>query len=279
MTTLTGNAKLAGVIGHPVTHSLSPRLHGYWLYEHAIDGAYVPLSVHPDDLREVLPALMKMGFAGVNLTLPHKELALAMVDTLDSDAKAAGAVNTIIFKDGVIHGRNTDVYGCMQNLKQGAVTLASYKEHALVIGAGGAARAVCVGLKQEGFKKISVTNRTPDRLEKLKSHLPYISTIPWEARHGLASVSLLINTTSLGMKGQDALDLSLEKLPQQSLVYDIVYNPLETPLLAEARRRGNQTVDGLGMLLWQAKPGFEQWFGVEPTVSAQLRAHVMKGLA
>lgn len=275
---LSGKTMLAGVIGHPVTHSLSPRLHGFWLYQKAIDGAYLPLSVHPDDLGEVLKALPKMGFRGVNLTLPHKELAVSMVDSLDSVSKAAGAVNTIVFEDGKAQGFNTDVYGFIQNLKTSVMGLGAYKEHALILGAGGAARAACVALKEEGWKKISVTNRTRERAEALKAALPYLHVVPWEAREALASVTLLVNATSLGMKGKESLEVSLEKLPTSALVHDIVYNPLMTPLLKAAGARGNPVVDGIGMLLWQAKPAFEKWFGAEVEVNNNLREHVLKGL-
>ncbi len=275
---LSGSTILTGVIGHPVAHSLSPRLHGFWLYSHGIDGAYMPLNVHPDNLKDVLTALPKMGFRGVNLTLPHKELALPLVDSIDDTARAAGAVNTIVFEDGKAHGMNTDVYGFIQNLKSSVVGLAAYKEHALILGAGGAARAACVALKQEGWKRISVTNRTKERAEALKAALPYIHIMPWDARESLASVTLLINATSLGMRGKDALELSLEKLPNTSLVHDIVYTPLLTPLLRAAQEKGNPIVDGIGMLLWQAKPAFEKWFGVSVEVNANLREHVLKGL-
>ena len=275
---LSGKTILTGVIGHPVTHSLSPRLHGFWLYQHNIDGAYVPLNVHPDDLQEVLKALPKMGFRGVNLTLPHKELVVSMVDTLDEIAKAAGAVNTIVFEDGKSHGLNTDVFGFAQNLKSSVMGLAAYKEHALIIGAGGAARAACVALKQEGWKKISVTNRTKERADTLKVAGPYIHTIGRETRQSLASVTLLVNATSLGMQGKESLDISLEKLPTSSLVHDIVYSPLQTPLLKAATERGNPTVDGIGMLLWQAKPAFETWYGAKVEVNSNLREHVLKGV-
>jgi shikimate dehydrogenase len=275
---LSGKTILTGVIGHPVTHSLSPRLHGFWIYQHNIDGAYVPLNVHPDDLQEVLKALSKMGFRGVNLTLPHKELVVPMVDTLDDTAKAAGAVNTILFEEGKAHGFNTDVFGFAQNLKSSVMGLAAYKEHALIIGAGGAARAACVALKNEGWKKITVTNRTKDRADALKTALPFIHTIGWETRQSLASVTLLVNATSLGMQGKESLDISLEKLPTSSLVHDIVYNPLQTPLLKAATERGNPTVDGIGMLLWQAKPAFEKWYGAKVEVNSNLREHVLKGI-
>ena len=275
---ITGAAKLAGVIGFPVTHSLSPRLHGFWLYQNGVDGAYLPMPVDPANMKEVLVALPKMGFSGVNLTLPHKELVLPWLDHLDDVARQVGAVNTVVFRDGKSFGYNTDVYGFVQNLKQGSPTLHSYKEHALVIGAGGAARAVCVGLRQEGFKKISVTNRSKERLDALKKTLPFIHPLSWEARNMLASVTCLVNTTSLGMKGQPELDILLGKLDTKALVNDIVYNPLQTKLLAEAAARGNPIVDGIGMLLWQAQPGFEMWYGIKPEVTSQLREHVVKGL-
>ncbi len=273
---ISAAAKLAGVIGYPVTHSLSPRLHGFWLYQHSIDGAYVPLSVEPEKLATVLVALKDMGFRGVNLTLPHKEIALPFMDSLDDAARHIGAVNTVVFEHGKAHGMNTDAYGFIQNLKANIPALQGYKSHALVIGAGGAAKAVCHALKQEGFEKISVTNRSKERLDALKAAMPFIQPLTWEARGMLASVTCLINTTSLGMKGQPVLDISLEKLDTKALVHDIVYNPMETALLKTARERGNPTVDGIGMLLWQAQIGFERWFGVRPEVSSALREHVLR---
>lgn len=272
---LSGKAALAGVMGWPVSHSRSPRLHGYWLDQYAIDGAYVPLAVAPDRFDEALSGLQASGFRGVNVTVPHKEAAFRACDTIDPDAKRIGAVNTIVFgDDGSVQGSNTDAFGFIENIRQ---TVAWPGGVAVVLGAGGAARAVCVALIDAGATEIRLINRTKRRAESLSCEFGDIIKVEdWENRsNAQLDASLLVNTTSLGMTGQPALDIDLDSLPTSAIVNDIVYAPLETPLLAAARARGNITVDGLGMLLHQARPGFEAWFGTAPDVTPALRRFVL----
>ncbi len=268
-------------MGWPVSHSLSPRLHGYWLKELGIDGTYVPLAVPPEDFETSLRDLPNRGFTGVNVTLPHKKAAAAAVDTLDATARRIGAVNTIVFgPDGSLTGSSTDGFGFMENLKSGAPEWSADKGPAVVIGAGGAARAVAAALLDAGAPELRLANRTPAKAEALAGDIGgAIHIVPWEDRaSALADAQLLVNTTTLGMTGEDPLDLDLGPLPPETVVTDIVYAPLITPLLEEARTRGNLTVDGLGMLLHQARPGFSQWFGVEPVVTDALRAFVLEVL-
>ena len=275
---LTGKAKLAGVMGWPVGHSKSPRLHGWWLERYGIDGAYLPLPVKPDDLEVALRALAKLGFAGCNLTIPHKEAAMTICDRLDPLAERIGAVNTVIVEpDGSLLGSNSDAFGFIENLKAGAPDWRADSGPAVILGAGGAARALIVGLLDAGAPEIRLVNRSFHRAESLAEIFePSVEALEWESRNeALAGAALLVNATSLGMTGQPALEIALDALPESALVTDIVYNPLETPLLAAARVRGNPAVDGLGMLLHQARPGFASWFGREPEVTAELRAFVL----
>ena len=270
----------AGVMGWPVAHSLSPRLHGYWLARHGIDGRYDALEVAPDRLAERLAELADEGIAGVNLTLPHKQAALGLMASLSPAAQIIGAVNTVVVgDDGALAGDNTDAFGFMENLRDGAPRWSAASGPAVIIGAGGAARAVCHGLLEAGAPELRIVNRTPARAESLAAmDHRRIKALPWAARaETLEGAALLVNTTTLGMAGQPALDLDLAALPPEALVTDIVYAPLETPLLAAAGRRGNPVVDGLGMLLHQARPGFAAWFGVMPEVTPDLRAHVVAG--
>jgi len=277
---LTGTARLAGVMGWPVGHSRSPRLHGYWLERYGIDGAYLPLPVAPDHIETALRVLPALGFAGVNLTVPHKEAALAVVDRVDDLARRIGAVNTVVVAaDGSLDGTNTDAFGFIANLRAGAPGWEPSRP-AVVLGAGGAARAVCVGLADAGVAEIRLANRTESRAARVADELTGIQTVAWEARtKALDGVGLLVNTTTLGMTGAAPLDIALDALPGAAVVTDIVYAPLETPLLAAARARGNTCVDGLGMLLHQARPGFAAWFGHEPDVTEALRAFVLEDLA
>ncbi|MBI5164318.1 MAG: shikimate dehydrogenase [Magnetospirillum sp.] len=272
----TGKARLAGVLGWPVSHSRSPRLHGFWLDRLGIDGAYVPLAVRPEDLADAVAVLPKLGFSGANLTVPHKEAALKLVDDLDPLAERIGAVNTLVVRpDGTIEGRNTDAYGFLENLRRGAPTWRPENGPAVVLGAGGAARAVVAALAAAGVTEIRIINRSADRAQALAGSLGGQAVV-WAERHAaLRDAAVLVNTTTLGMSGQPPLDLALDSLPVTAVVNDIVYVPLDTPLLAAARERGNTTVDGLGMLLWQAVPGFEAWFGVRPEVDAELRTFVL----
>lgn len=274
---LTGRAKLAGVMGWPVTHSRSPRLHGYWLEQHGVDGAYLPLAVAPDQIETALRALPVLGFRGVNLTLPHKERALAVCDRIEEQARRIGAVNTVVVEGEQLLGSNSDAFGFAESLKEGAPFWQAAKAPAVVIGAGGAARAVLVALLEMGVPEIRLVNRTHARAAELATTLGgACSAVDWSDRGpALAGAGLLVNTTSLGMTGQPPLELPLDRLPETAVVQDIVYVPLETPLLAAARRRGNPTVDGLGMLLHQARLGFAAWFGVAPQVTDALRAFVL----
>jgi shikimate dehydrogenase len=276
--TLTAKGRLAGVIGWPVGHSRSPQLHGHWLARHGIDGAYVPLAVAPDRLEAALRGLSALGFRGCNVTVPHKEAAMALVDELDPLARRIAAVNTIVVRDdGRLFGTNTDGFGFLANLQAGAPDWSAGQGPAVVIGAGGASRAIIVALTDAGVPEIRLANRTRARAEKLAAELGGpITVVDWADRAAaLGGAALLVNTTTEGMQGHAALDLPLDALPRAALVNDIVYVPLETPLLAAARARGHQVVDGVGMLLHQARPGFEAWFGVAPAVDAALRTAVL----
>ncbi|MBM3512399.1 MAG: shikimate dehydrogenase [Alphaproteobacteria bacterium] len=275
-----GKTRIAGVIGWPVSHSKSPRLHGYWLAHYGVDGAYVPLPVRPENVAAAVSGLAALGFAGANVTVPHKETVIASVDHVTATARRIGAVNTlVVMPDGKIRGDNTDAFGFIENLKHGTPQFSAAAGPAVVLGAGGAARAVCVALIEVGAPRIKLINRTRDRAEALKAALKGpIDVVDWPNRNAaLADAALLVNSTSLGMTAQPALDLSLDRLPAEAVVNDLVYAPLETALLAAARRRGNPVVDGLGMLLYQAQAGFAAWFGVTPEVTPALRSHVLQG--
>ena len=275
---LTGKAKVAGVMGWPVSHSRSPRLHGYWLEKHRIDGAYVPLAVRPERLEQAIRALPALGLRGVNVTVPHKEAAVKAMDRLDAAAQRTGAVNCIVVgDDGSLEGRNTDAYGFITHLRTAAAGWRSKDGPAVVIGAGGAARAVVFGLIEAGVPEVRIVNRTRERSEALAQAIGGpITVVDWVSRETtLDEARLLVNTTTQGMEGQPALALDLEQLPEWAAVADIVYTPLLTPLLAAAKARGNAIVDGLGMLLHQARPAFAAWFGVEPEVDEDLRRFVM----
>lgn len=277
---LSGSAKLAGVMGWPIGHSRSPRLHGYWLDRYGIDGAYVPLAVAPEKLDAALRALPALGFRGVNLTLPHKEAAVGICDAVTAQARRIGAVNTIVVgDDGQLQGSNTDAYGFLENLTQGSGWQPS-DGPVVLLGAGGAARGLAVALVDAGVKQLRILNRTQARAETLAADIgPAASAAAWDDRNeALDGAALLVNSTTLGMVGQPPLEVDLSRLPASAVVNDIVYAPLETPLLADARARGNPVVDGLGMLLYQAQPGFEAWFGTRAEVDAGLRDFVLAGL-
>ena len=267
---------LAGVIGCPVGHSRSPVLHCTWLQQYGITGHYVPLHVEADDLGSVLRALPRMGFVGANVTIPHKEAVLALADEVSETARRIGAANTLSFGvDGRLYADNTDAYGFIANLRQNAPAWNATYAPALVLGAGGAARAIIVALQDAGVPDIYLSNRTAARAEELAAEFG-VTALPWEDRaRVLSGIACVVNTTSLGMTGQPALTLDLSTLPRSALVTDIVYTPLGTPLLAQARAQGCNVVDGLGMLLHQAVPGFERWFGVRPEVTDALRRAVM----
>jgi shikimate dehydrogenase len=268
--------RAAGVIGWPVAHSRSPLLHGHWLARYGIAGAYLPLPVQPGRLEAALRGLSALGFAGCNVTVPHKEETLALVDTADAIARRIGAANLVVVRaDGTLHGSNTDGYGFLANLRDRQPGW-NASGPAVVIGAGGSARAVVAALADAGTAEIRLVNRTPERAERLATSLGgVIRLVPWADRAAaLDGATLLVNTTTQGMQGQPPLDLDLSALPPAAVVTDLIYVPLETPLLAAARARGNPGVDGLGMLLHQAVPSFAAWFGVTPEVTPDLRALV-----
>ena len=270
--------KLAGVIGWPIQHSLSPRLHGFWLKEHDIKGHYVPLAVQPQDIELAIIALPKLGFVGANVTVPHKQEVFNLVDEMDISAKKIGAVNTVIVKtNGQLFGTNTDAYGFIENIKTMAGDAFLKHRPALVLGAGGAARGVIYALLDHGLPEIRLINRTFEKAQELEHQFgPKVKAAPWtRSQQAMDGIGLLVNTTSLGMVGKPPLNFELSPLPRDAVVTDIVYNPLMTPLLNQANQLGNITVDGLGMLLHQARPGFKAWFGSEPVVSKKLRNHVL----
>jgi shikimate dehydrogenase len=267
----------ACVIGWPVEHSRSPTVHRYWLKQYGLEGAYEKEAVRPEELENFLGSLATKGYAGANVTLPHKEAALGAAMSADQAAVAIGAANTLwLDPDGTLHASNTDSYGFMASLAQEAPDWNRDRRQVTVLGAGGAARAIVYGLTAGGAGKILLANRTRERAEALARNFGAgVEVVNWDDRHkALAACGLLVNATSLGLKGKPPLDLDLKPLPADAVVADIVYSPLETPLLAAAKAKGNRTVDGLGMLLHQAVPGFERWFGVRPEVTPDLRAHV-----
>ncbi|WP_135081289.1 shikimate dehydrogenase [Terasakiella sp. SH-1] len=276
---LSGKAAVAGVMGWPISHSKSPRLHGFWLEKYGIDGTYIPMEVTPDNFAKAVHGMQAAGMKGCNVTVPHKEKALKIADDASARAHKIGAANTLVFKeDGSIYADNTDGYGYMENLKAGAPDWDPAAGPAVVLGAGGAARAVLVALAEAGCPEIRLTNRTKERATNLADELDHkIHVIDWREREeALAGINLLTNTTTLGMTGQALLEIDIFDMPKTALVSDIVYAPLMTNLLEKAHVHGCTVVDGLGMLLHQARPGFKEWFGVDPQVDADLREFVLK---
>lgn len=271
----------ACVVGHPVAHSRSPLLHGYWLRRYGIEGGYGREDVAPDQAQAFFRELADRGYVGCNVTIPHKEVAFRMVDAADETARALGACNTLWLEDGRLLGANTDVYGFLANLDAGAPGWDKACGTALVLGAGGASRAVVFGLLSRGVERVILANRTLSRAEAVAALLGgKVIPIPLdEVERHLPDAMLVVNTTSLGMKGQPPLELNFARLPDTAVVTDAVYVPLETPFLKAARARGLAAVDGLGMLLHQGVPGFERWFGVRPEVDTALRAEIMADLA
>ncbi|MBY5971674.1 shikimate dehydrogenase [Ferrimonas balearica] len=266
---------LAGVIGRPIVHSRSPQLHGYWLKSMGLPGHYIPMEVAAEDLREVLRTLPKMGFVGVNVTIPHKEAILEIADLVTDRATVIGAANTLIFrKDGKIHADNTDGYGFIENLKQNAPNWDPTAGPTALLGAGGAARAVISALLDAGVPEIVISNRTRARADKLHDDFGRrVRVVEWvQAGNAIEDAATVVNTTSLGMLGKPELRVPLDGLNKHQVVTDLVYNPLKTNLLLEAEAAGATVVDGLGMLLHQAVPGFERWFGKRPEVTAEARA-------
>lgn len=280
MPSATAKTIKAGVIGWPVEHSLSPRLHGFWLDRYGIDGIYLPLPVAPPNIEDAIRALPKLGFVGANVTVPHKEAAYRTVDSLSETARKIGAVNTIVCdEDGELFGDNTDAFGFIENVRATAPAWRGDAAPALVLGAGGAARAVIAALIDAGAPEIRLANRTRERADALLAHFGApLTIVAWDDRNdAMAGTGTLVNTTTLGMTGNPPLDVDLSGLNGDAVVNDIVYAPLETALLKAAASRGLVAVDGLGMLLHQARPGFEAWFGTRPTVDDALRAHVLAG--
>ncbi|MEM7320146.1 MAG: shikimate dehydrogenase [Pseudomonadota bacterium] len=270
---------LAGVIGHPVAHSRSPNLHRHWLRTLGLPGFYVPMDVAPQDLEQVLRTLPLAGFVGVNITVPHKTKVMALADQVTDRATLIGAANTLIFKaDGKIHADNTDGYGFVENLRAGAPNWNPTSGPAVVFGAGGAARAVVSSLADAGVPEIILSNRTKTRAEQLKSDFgSRVVVADWvQAGNIVEEADLVVNTTTLGMVGKPELRVPLDGLKSGSVVTDLVYTPLKTRLLREAEEAGCTTVDGLGMLLHQAVPGFQRWFGERPNVDEASRAAALR---
>ncbi|UWQ53779.1 shikimate dehydrogenase [Leisingera caerulea] len=269
---------LAGVIGCPVAHSKSPQLHGHWLQTHGIAGHYVPMHVEPEDLAETIRTMPKMGFVGANVTIPHKEAVMDIADTVTDRAKLIGAANTLIFRDdGTILADNTDGYGFITNLHQGAPDWDPQSGPAVVLGAGGACRAVVASLLEAGVPEILLSNRTRERAEQLQEDFGNrIRVVDWlQAGNAIEEGRLIVNTTSLGMVGKPRLRVPLDGLRSSAVVTDLIYAPLKTSLLQTAEEAGCTVVDGLGMLLHQAVPGFERWFGRRPEVDDATRAAVL----
>ena len=281
MTTIKNeNASVnAGVIGWPIKHSRSPLIHGHWLEVHNIKGSYEKIAVAPETLESFIKNLKANNLSGLNITVPHKEQVFQFADVVTEDAKAIGAANTLWYENNQLIAGNTDGYGFITHLKESAPSWDQSKP-AMVLGAGGAARALLFALLKEGVPEIKLTNRTIERAENLaKEFGEKIKVINWEEKeHHLDDCSLLVNSTSLGMTGSAPLEIDISSLPKTAICYDIVYAPLETELLKDAKVLGLGTVDGLGMLLHQAVPGFEKWFGVRPKVTDELRQIILDDL-
>ncbi|WP_456388495.1 shikimate dehydrogenase [Profundibacter sp.] len=269
---------LAGVIGSPIAHSKSPMLHRHWLKTNDIEGYYIPMDVSRDNLADVIRGLPKVGFVGVNITIPHKEAVLEIADQVTDRAALIGAANTLIFrKDGIIHADNTDGYGFIQNLQNGAPAWQPKAGPAVIFGAGGASRAVIASLVEVGVTEIRLSNRTRNRADILQKEFgPKVKVYDWvKAGNMMDGATTVINTTSLGMVGKPEFRIPLDGLSSDAVVTDLVYAPLDTPFLIKAREMGCTTVDGLGMLLYQAVPAFERWFGTRPVVDDALRTAVL----
>lgn len=272
--------RAAAVFGWPAAHSRSPLIHGYWLAEHRLPGAYLRRSVEPNDFPELIRHLADHGLVGGNVTIPHKEAALSLADESDAVARSIGAANTLWLRDGRLHATNTDAAGFLANLDDRAPGWDQRRDMALVLGAGGSARAIVWALIERGFDRVVVANRTRGKAEALAATFGrrVMAVDLAEAGTHAARASLAVNTTALGMKGDRTLPMDVMALPPHAVVADIVYVPLTTPFLAAAAERGLAVVDGLGMLLHQAVPGFALWFGVMPRVTAELRALVVQDL-
>jgi len=272
---------LAGVMGWPIMHSRSPLMHNYWFQQHRLAGTYVPLAIPPAGLNAALGALHPLGFAGCNLTIPHKQEAMKWVDEVNTVAKSIGAISCVVVRpDGSLAGTNNDCYGFIQNIRDEQPAWRVDAGPIVVVGAGGGSRAVCYGLAEAGAKEIRLVNRTFERAKKMAEDFAGpIKALPWEQRHEvLDGAAMVVNTTNQGMLGHSPLDIKLDKLPARALAVDIIYIPLETPFLRAARERGNTTINGLGMLLHQGRPAWRAWFGIEITVTAELRAMMEKSI-
>jgi shikimate dehydrogenase len=268
---------LAGVMGWPVAHSRSPVMHNHWIAKYGLKGSYVQLPVKPENLEDAIRGLKALGFAGCNVTVPHKVRAMELMDELHPVARRMQAINTIVVReDGSLYGMNNDGAGYVQSLRDADPSWRGDTGPVLLLGAGGAARAIVVALLDEGAPEIRICNRTREKAQALADEFgPKVKVLDWAEREDAqAGVSLLVNSTTQGMHGQTPLELRLDALPAQALVSDAIYIPLETPLLAAARARGHRTVNGLGMLLNQARPAFKAWFGVMPEITPELRAAI-----
>ncbi len=271
----------AGVIGHPIHHSKSPLIHNYWIKQHGLNGSYEAIDIAPDDLKDGVGRLIDEGYAGFNVTIPHKESIMDLCDEVDGNAELCGAVNTVVIKDGKLIGSNTDSFGFLTNIKAAYPDFDFSEGPAVVIGAGGASRAVVSGLIGHRIPEVILINRTRSRAETIAKEIgldtDLVEVADWEERHDMLQwANLVVNASSLGMDGQPPLDLNLDKLSDDALVNDIVYAPLETDLLKSAKQRGNPTVTGIGMLLHQARPAFQKWFDVMPQVDEELERMVLK---
>ena len=276
---MAGDFVLAGVMGWPISQSRSPVLHNYWIQQYQLNGRYVPLAVKPENLGDAIRGLRALGFRGCNLTMPHKQMAMTMLDSVTDTAKRIGAVNCIVVEpDGKMWGTNNDGNGYYLSLLEVAPDWKPSNGPICILGAGGAARGLLVTLIENGAKEIRLINRTFDKAEALAKAVDprIVKAIVWEKRADvIADVALLTNATNQGMVGKPAFDISLDKLSKQTLVSDLIYTPPETPFLAAAKARGNVTVNGIGMLLHQARPAFKAWFGVMPEITQGLRDAVM----
>jgi len=272
---------MAGVMGWPVMHSRSPLMHNHWMAQQGLAGTYVPLAIMPGTLAAALRALNPLGFSGCNLTIPHKQEAMKIVDEVDDVARKIGAISCVVVRsDGSLFGTNNDWLGFIGNLKEDRSAWRADEGPVAVIGAGGGGRALCYALLREGATEIRLVNRTFSKAAAIASEFGGpIQVLPWDQRHdALEGVAMVVNATSQGMVGQPPLDLQLDKLPQPALAADIIYTPIETPFLAAARQRGNRTLNGLGMLLHQGPPAWKLWFGIEPTVTAELRQRMEQSI-
>jgi shikimate dehydrogenase len=265
--------KKACVIGWPIAQSRSPLIHNYWIHKHGLDAIYEKVAVEPKDLNHFVSNFKNSGLVGCNVTVPHKENVFNAIANIDEPSRRLGALNTLYVRNGIIHGTNTDGEGFMANLRQNHPTFGVKDCKAIIIGAGGAAKAIIGALIESEVREISIVNRTPERIENLKKQFGTIikSASPASSQTVFAECDLLINTSSLGMVGQPPLEIDIDGLPEKAIIADIIYSPLETPFLKAARLRGNPTLEGLGMLLHQAVRGFELWFGVKPEVTTELR--------